>query len=73
MKRRDYSLTTAAGDGTRLALATTAAHAQHGGHAQPASCPADGTPMQFIPKKPADPESRPGRCRQVRQRARTAG
>jgi copper chaperone NosL len=51
MRRRDLLLAAAAGTGF-LAIP---AHAQHGGQAQPASCPADGTPMQFIPKKPADP------------------
>ena len=44
-----------------VGVSAVPAHAQHGGHApqgghaQPASCAADGTPMQFIPKKPADP------------------
>ena len=51
MRRRDILRLALAGTGV---FATTAAHAQHGGHAQPASCPTDGTPMQFIPKKPAD-------------------
>jgi nitrous oxide reductase accessory protein NosL len=53
MRRRDILTLAAAGIG----LATTRAHAQHGGHAHPAACPADGTPMQFIPKKPADPSA----------------
>ncbi len=44
MRRRDI-LTLAAATGV---LATTA-------HAQQTGCPADGTPMQFIPKKAADP------------------
>ena len=56
MRRRDILNLALAGTGV---FAVTAAHAQHGGHAQhhaqPASCPADGTPMQFIPKKAADP------------------
>jgi nitrous oxide reductase accessory protein NosL len=26
-------------------------------YAQPPSCPTDGTPMQFVPKKPADPNA----------------
>jgi nitrous oxide reductase accessory protein NosL len=26
-------------------------------HAQPPACPDDGTPMQFVPKKPADPRA----------------
>jgi nitrous oxide reductase accessory protein NosL len=34
---------------TGMAILTTSAHAQH------ASCPVDGTPLQFTPKKPADP------------------
>jgi copper chaperone NosL len=45
MRRRDVLTLAAAGVG----MLVTAAHAQ-----QP-TCPADGTPMQFIPKKPADP------------------
>ena len=45
MRRRDLLGWALAGTGV---LATTAAHAQ-----QP-SCPTDGTPMQFTPKKPAD-------------------
>lgn len=52
MQRRDMLRLALAGAG---ALAATAAHAQHGGHVQPATCPTDGTPMQFIPKKSADP------------------
>ncbi len=52
MQRRDILRLALAGAGV---LAATASHAQHGGHAQPATCPADGTPMQFVPKKPADP------------------
>ena len=51
MRRRDILKLALAGTGV---FATTAAHAQHGGHAQPASGSTDGTPMQFIPKKPAD-------------------
>jgi len=51
MRRRDVLGLALAGTGV---LATTAAHAQHMGHAQPSSCPTDGTPMQFIPKRPAD-------------------
>ncbi len=57
MRRRDFFTMALAGTG----VLATAAHAQHGGHAQygghaqMASCPADGTPVQFIPKKPADP------------------
>jgi copper chaperone NosL len=43
MRRRDLLKLTVAGAG----LMATAAHAQP-------TCPADGTPMQFIPKKPAD-------------------
>jgi nitrous oxide reductase accessory protein NosL len=45
MRRRD--LLTLALAGT-AAIATTA-------HAQQPSCPSDGTPLQFVPKKPADP------------------
>jgi len=52
MQRRDILRLALAGAGV---FAATAAHAQHGGHAQPASGSTDGTPMQFIPKKPADP------------------
>ena len=51
MRRRDLLALAVAGTGI---LATTA-HAQHGGPAQLASCHGDGTPVQFIPKKPADP------------------
>jgi len=58
MRRRDLLLAAAAGTGF-LAIP---AHAQHGGHMQhggsaqqAVSCPADGTPTQFVPKKPADP------------------
>jgi copper chaperone NosL len=46
MQRRDI---------LRLALAGAGVLAATASHAQPATCPADGTPMQFIPKKPADP------------------
>ncbi len=59
MRRRDLLKVALAGTGV---LATTA-YAQHGGHApqggqaQPASCPVDGTPMQFVPKKPVDPQA----------------
>jgi len=45
MRRRDVLGLALAGTGV---FATTAAHAQ-----QP-SCPTDGTPIQFIPKRPAD-------------------
>jgi copper chaperone NosL len=45
MRRRDVLTLAVAGAG----MLATAAHAQ-----QP-NCPADGTPMQFVPKKPADP------------------
>lgn len=45
MRRRDLLKLAVAGTGV---FATTA-QAQH------PSCPADGTPMQFTPKKPADP------------------
>jgi copper chaperone NosL len=51
MQRRDILRLALAGTGV---FAATAAHAQHGGQTQPATCPADGTPMQFVPKKPAD-------------------
>jgi copper chaperone NosL len=51
MRRRDLLVAVATGTG----LLAIPAHAQHGGHAQPASGSTDGTPMQFIPKKPADP------------------
>lgn len=51
MRRRDLLTLAVAGTG----VLATAANAQHGGHPQPSSCPSDGTPMQFIPKKPADP------------------
>jgi len=51
MRRRDILRLALAGTGV---FAATAAHAQHGGHAQPVSGATDGTPMQFIPKKPAD-------------------
>ncbi len=47
MRRRDVLMLAVAGTG----VLTTAAHAQQAG------CPADGTPMQFIPKKPADPNA----------------
>ena len=53
MKRREFLTATVAGVG--VGLLATPAHAQHGGHAQPSGCPSDGTPLQFIPKKPADP------------------
>ena len=45
MRRRDLLTLALAGTGV---LATAA-------NAEPPSCPADGTPMQFVPKKPADP------------------
>ena len=45
MQRRDLLKLAVAGTGV---FATVA-------HAQQPSCPSDGTPMQFIPKKPADP------------------
>ena len=45
MRRRDLLTLAATGAG----LLATAAHAQS------PNCPADGTPMQFVPKKPADP------------------
>ena len=51
MRRRDILKVALASTG----VLATAAHAQHGGQVQPASCPTDGTPMQFVPKKPADP------------------
>jgi len=47
MRRRDLFTLAVAGTG----FLATAAQAQHPG------CPADGTPMQFIPKKPADPNA----------------
>ncbi len=60
MRRRDLLLAAAAGTG----FLAVPAHAQHGGHMhhggnaqQTASCPADGTPLQFVPKKPADPQA----------------
>lgn len=40
----------------KLSLLTGAALATGHAHAQQA-CPGDGTPMQFIPKKPADPKA----------------
>lgn len=46
MRRREMLGLTLAG--TAVVFATTA-------HAQQAACPSDGTPMQFVPKKPADP------------------
>jgi nitrous oxide reductase accessory protein NosL len=46
MKRRDLLKLTVAGSGALVAAAA-------GGTEQ--ACPADGTPAQFIPKKPADP------------------
>jgi copper chaperone NosL len=52
MRRREMLGLTLAGAAAAFA---TAAHAQHGGHAQQGACPGDGTPLQFIPKKPADP------------------
>ncbi len=57
MRRRDLLMLAAAGIG----LAAAPARAQHGGHmmpggsAQAGSCPGDGTPLQFVPKRPADP------------------
>jgi copper chaperone NosL len=45
MRRRDMLKLTLAGTAV---FATTA-------HAQQSSCPSDGTPLQFVPKKPADP------------------
>jgi len=47
MRRRDV---------LKMALAGTAVFAT-AAHAQQPSCPTDGTPMQFIPKKPADPQA----------------
>jgi nitrous oxide reductase accessory protein NosL len=47
MRRRDVLKLALAGTG----VFATAANAQ-----QP-SCPTDGTPMQFVPKKPADPQA----------------
>jgi nitrous oxide reductase accessory protein NosL len=47
MRRRDI---------LKLALAGTAVFATTA-HAQQSSCPTDGTPMQFVPKKPADPQA----------------
>lgn len=46
MKRRDLLKLSLAATGL-AAVATTSAHAQQ-------ACPTDGTPAQFIPKKPAD-------------------
>jgi nitrous oxide reductase accessory protein NosL len=54
MTRRKLLTVAAAGVG----LVAAPAYAQHMGHmapAAPGACPGDGTPMQFIPKKPADP------------------
>ncbi|HSB67907.1 MAG TPA: nitrous oxide reductase accessory protein NosL [Candidatus Methylomirabilis sp.] len=45
MRRRDLLTLALAGTGV-LATAATA---------EPPGCPADGTPMQFVPRKPADP------------------
>ena len=45
MRRRDLLGLALAGTG----VFATAAHAQQ------AACPSDGTPLQFVPKKPADP------------------
>ena len=56
MKRRDLLPATMAGIG--LSLLAAPAYAQHMGSMAPmtpGACPGDGTPMQFIPKKPADP------------------
>ena len=46
MRRREVLGLTLAG--AAAVFATTA-------HAQQAACPSDGTPLQFVPKKPADP------------------
>ena len=46
MRRREMLGLTLAG---AAAVFATTAHAQH------AACPSDGTPLQFVPKKPADP------------------
>jgi copper chaperone NosL len=46
MRRREMLGLTLAG--AAAVFATTA-------HAQQAACPSDGTPMQFVPKKPSDP------------------
>jgi copper chaperone NosL len=57
MRRRDLLLAAVAGTGF-LAHPAHAQHMGHMGHAAPAAagaCPGDGTPMQFIPKKPTDP------------------
>ena len=56
MKRRDMLTATMAGIG--LSLLAAPAYAQRMGHMAPmapGACPSDGTPMQFIPKQPADP------------------
>lgn len=50
MKRRDM---------LKLSLAATAAGLATTAHAQQA-CPGDGTPAQFVPKKPADPQAHVG-------------
>ena len=51
MTRRKLLTVVAAGAG----LVAAPAYAQHMTHTAPGACPSDGTPMQFIPKKPADP------------------
>lgn len=59
MRRRDILKLTLAG----TAALATSAHAQQAmaqrmaGHTKHQSCATDGTPMQFIPKKPADPQA----------------
>jgi copper chaperone NosL len=47
MRRRDVLKLTLAGPALMAATA----------YAQTAHCPTDGTPMQFVPKKPADPDA----------------
>ena len=54
MTRRKLLTAAAAG----VVLVAAPVYAQQMGHmapTAPGSCPSDGTPMQFIPKKPADP------------------
>ena len=46
IRRRDLVVLLAGGSGLLFGAAA---------HAQPATCPSDGTPMQFVPKRPPDP------------------
>jgi nitrous oxide reductase accessory protein NosL len=47
MRRRAFLTLTVAGTGSLAAAA----------HAQQPACPSDGTPMQFVPRRPADPRA----------------